>query len=534
MPFVSLASDFELFEKNEHLKSFYAHFDLPIYAFVGYFGLFLIAFYLLRAFLNSLYFHLLARFSKGRYHLFASRLFDKILSLSYEDFRLEKQSFLLKTITNEAFNLSTMLASFLLLLSELFVVLLLYTLMLFINLKITLFLSGFLALNALILVRLLIPRIKKAAKKREEAMSGFFESLNANLNNFTLIKLRGNERAISKVFEEQSKDFSKANIISESLNAVPRIYLEAIGFCLLILIVIFLLWQEKGDIKASLAMISMFVLALYRLMPSANRIITSLNDLYYYKNSLDIIHELLSKKSECLKHEKISFKKELRVENLCFAYKNKQKMLFENVNFSLKKGEKIAFIGESGGGKSSFVSLLCSLLKPSSGKILLDDVPLNETNLKDFRSKIGLIPQEISLYNESLAYNIALSKDYDEALIMQVLKQANLQSFASSLENGIYSMLSNTNLSGGQKQRVAIARALYQKPEILVLDEATSALDKKSEQKIMNEIYTLCTDKTLIIIAHRLSSIERCDKIYEIHKGQMKMLDSKSFKDKAL
>ena len=522
MPFVSVASDFSLFESNAYLKSFYSHFDVSVATFVAYFGLFLMLFYLFRALLNALYFHLLAKFSKGRYHFFAKRLFEKILSLNYEEYSRQKTSEILKTISQEAYNLSTMLASFLLLLSELFVVLLIYALMCLVDFKITLFLSAFLLFNALILVRVLSPAIKKAALKRERAMSGFFETLSTNLNNFILIKLRGDGKSVSAEFGAQSAEFSRANITSEGINALPRIYLEAVGFCVLILIVMFLLWQNNGDIKGSLAMISMFVLALYRLMPSANRIITSYHDLIYYKNSLEIIYNTLNLKGEKLGKKSLEFKNEIRTKNLCFGYLGK-KNLFENVNFSIKKGEKIAFIGESGGGKSTFVELLCALLKPSSGEILIDNESLNSENLSSYRSKIGFIPQEISLYNESLAFNIAMSKDYDEALIWQVLKQANLSKFALGLSEGILTSLSNSNLSGGQKQRVGIARALYQRAEILVLDEATSALDSESEELIMNEIYALCKDKTLIIIAHRLSTIKNCDKIYRVQRGKISL-----------
>ena len=160
MPFVSVASDFSLFERNAYLRQIDEFFNLPKYELVAYFGLLLIVFYVLRAFLNALYFYLLARFSKGRYHLFALRLFRKYLNLDYESFTRQKHSALLKTITQEAFNLSTMLASFLLMMSELFVVALIYALMLVVDYQITLFLSVFLLANALILVRVLSPMMR--------------------------------------------------------------------------------------------------------------------------------------------------------------------------------------------------------------------------------------------------------------------------------------------------------------------------------------------------------------------------------------
>ena len=524
MPFVSVASDFSLFERNAYLRQIDEFFSLPKYELVAYFGLLLIVFYVLRALLNALYFYLLARFSKGRYHLFALRLFRKYLNLDYESFTRQKHSTLLKTITQEAFNLSTMLASFLLMMSELFVVALIYALMLVVDYQITLFLSVFLLTNALILVRVLSPMMKKAGAKREVAMSAFFETLSTNLNNFKFIKLKGKEESVAHLFSEQSFAFSRANITSETINAFPRLFLEAVGFCVLVFIVVALIWQRQSDIHTALAMISLFVLALYRLMPSANRIITSYHDLLYYKNSLDIVYNALYEKDENLGDEKVSFEKDLVLKNVNFAYKNKP-LLFENLNFTLKKGEKIAFIGESGSGKSTLVDILMGLLPPNSGEILVDGRNLSAQNLKNFRQKIGYIPQQIYLFNDTIAKNIAFGEEFDEKMLERVIKQANLQSFITSLKDGANTLVGDGggNLSVGQKQRIAIARALYLSPQILVLDEATSALDNESEAKIMSEIYKISSDKTLIIIAHRLNTIEKCDKIYRVEKGKISL-----------
>ncbi|MCR2059502.1 ABC transporter transmembrane domain-containing protein, partial [Campylobacter helveticus] len=230
MPFITLASDFSYFERNAFLINIKQSLNLPAFKIIIYLGLIMIAFYLLRAILNAWYFHLLARFSKGRYHAIASKIFAKFLHISYEKFTQKNQSAILKSITGEVYNLSTMLSSFLLMMSEIFVVLLLYALMLLINYKITIFLSIFMLLNAFILVKILSPFIKKAGIEREKAMKSFFEILNTNLNNFKFIKLKTKEEGVLKLFKAQSEAFSKANITNESINALPRIYLEAVGF----------------------------------------------------------------------------------------------------------------------------------------------------------------------------------------------------------------------------------------------------------------------------------------------------------------
>ncbi|ELI5361963.1 ABC-type lipopolysaccharide transporter PglK [Campylobacter coli] len=523
MPFITLASDFSYFDRNKYLIQLKDYLALPVFEIIVYFGVVLIVFYVLRALLNSYYFHLLARFSKGRYHAIAYKVFAKFLNTDYENFTQKNQSEILKSITGEVYNLSTMISSFLLLMSEIFVVLLLYALMLLINYKITLFLSIFMVLNAFILVKILSPIIKKAGARREEAMKNFFEILNTNLNNFKFIKLKTKEDGVLSLFKAQSEAFSKANITNESVAAVPRIYLEGIGFCVLVFIVVFLVLKNESDISGILSTISIFVLALYRLMPSANRIITSYHDLLYYHSSLDIIYQNLRQEEENLGEEKLSFNQELKIYNLSFSYEGK-KYLFKNLNLNIKKGEKIAFIGESGCGKSTLVDLIIGLLKPKEGQILIDEQELNANNTKNYRQKIGYIPQNIYLFNDSIAKNITFGDAVDEEKLNRVIKQANLEHFIKNLSRGVQTKVGDggSNLSGGQKQRIAIARALYLEPEILVLDEATSALDIQSEAKIMDEIYKISKDKTMIIIAHRLSTITQCDKVYRLEHGKLK------------
>lgn len=522
LPFITLASDFSYFQKNQYLMAIKQYLNIPEFQIVVYFGVTLIIFYIFRAFLNAYYFHLLARFSKGRYHTIAYRVFSKFLNTPYEKFTQKSNSEILKSLTGEVYNLTTMLSSFLLMMSEIFVVLLLYALMLLINYKITLFLSVFMLINAFILVKILSPIIKKAGLKREEAMKNFFEIVNTNLNNFKLIKLKTKEKGVLNLFKAQSELFSKANITNESVSSIPRIYLEGMGFCVLVFIVVFLVFKNESDISRILATISLFVLALYRLMPSANRIISSYHDLLYYRLSLDIIYENLNQLEENLGDEKIEFSKQITLKNLSFGYEGKKK-LFKNLNFCIQKGKKIAFIGESGCGKSTLIDLIIGLLKPNSGQICIDEKNLTSQNVKNYRQKIGYIPQNIYLFNDSIAKNISFNDEIDEQKLQKVLAQANLTEFIATLAQGVQTKVGDggNNLSGGQKQRIAIARALYQEPEILVLDEATSALDTQSEAKIMAEIYKISKDKTMIIIAHRLSTITHCDTIYRLEYGRL-------------
>lgn len=215
----------------------------------------------------------------------------------------------------------------------------------------------------------------------------------------------------------------------------------------------------------------------------------------------------------------MEFEREIRLQNVTFEYEN-HKPVFENLNLTLKKGQKVAFIGESGSGKSTLVDILIGLYKPKSGEIFIDETRLSLENLKNWRRKVGYIPQSVYLFDGTVAENVVFGREYNESKIKEVLKLANVYDFLQKKE-GLFTKVGEGGvmLSGGQKQRIAIARALYGDPEILVLDEATSALDNETESKIMEEIYEVSQDKTLIIIAHRLSTIEHCERIFRIKEG---------------
>jgi len=269
-------------------------------------------------------------------------------------------------------------------------------------------------------------------------------------------------------------------------------------------------------------LLSMFVLGLYRLMPSVNRIMTSYNQIQFYRRSLDIVHNDLFYEVEELGDEPIAFEREIRLEHLSFSYIEGKEILHD-IDLRIPKGARIAFTGESGSGKSTLVDLIIGLYRPQRGAIYIDDVELNENNVKSWRRKVGYIPQSIYLFDGTVAENVALGEAIDRDRVVEVLKQANIWEFLEKHHQGLDTRVGEggVKLSGGQKQRIAIARALYTDPEVLVLDEATSALDNETEARIMEEIYRISRDKTLIIVAHRLSTLEGCEKIYRLEKGRL-------------
>ena len=522
MPFIAVATDFSLIHSNEYYGYIYKlfEFDKDV-TFVITFGILLIFFYIFRSVINLLYFYLLNRFTQGRYHLLAYRLFKNYMGMPYRDFITKNSSTLTKSIISEVANLTQLISFVLFMLSEVFVVIFIYAMMFYVNYKITLLLTLVLALNALFMLKTVSKKIKKAGVIRAELQKKFYEIINKSFGNFKLIKLQSNDEEILRDFGKASFGYAKANITNTTLGQVPRLFLEAVGFGLIVFIITYLVWKYDDNISTVLSLISMFVLALYRLMPSVNRIMVSYNQILFYYKSLDIVHNDLMYNSEELGNDSIEFKKEIRVENLEFEYENNRTIL-KNINLTIKKGSKIAFVGESGSGKSTLVDIIIGLYKPKKGTISSDNTTINDLNIKSWRSKVGYIPQSVYLFDGTVGENVAFGFDYNRNRVDESLKKAKIYDFLKDKEEQDTLVgEGGVMLSGGQKQRIAIARALYSNPEILVLDEATSALDDETEKQIMDEIYDISIDKTLIIIAHRISTIDRCEKIYKIENGKI-------------
>jgi ABC-type multidrug transport system fused ATPase/permease subunit len=523
LPFINIASDFSAIHTNHYLELIYQlfHFHSDI-NFIIATGVVLLIFYFFRSLLNLGYFYLLAKFSKGRYHLIAYRLFENYLGMSYRAFIDKNSSELSKAIINEAQNMTNLIAGLLLMLSEVFVVLFIYSIMLYINWKITLLISVILIVNALFLVLTVSKAIKKAGVSREEHQKKFFEILQSSLSNFKLMKLTSNTEPILEQFAHASSGYAQANIRNETLTHFPRLFLEALGFGIVIFMIVYIVYKYQSDISSTLALISMFVLGLYRLMPSANRILSGYNQIVFNKSSLDIIHNDLMYNPENFGDDTITFKQSIKLDHVYFEY-DPFKPILKDITLTISHGDKIAFIGESGSGKSTLVDLIIGLYRPKIGTISIDGTILDENNIKAWRSKIGYIPQSIYLFDSTVAQNVAFGKPIDDVQIKEALRQANILEFLESSHEGVHTLVgeAGVKLSGGQRQRIAIARALYNNPEILVLDEATSALDTDTEAKIMEEIYRICEDKTLIIIAHRLSTIKRCGKVYKFENTKI-------------
>lgn len=355
-------------------------------------------------------------------------------------------------------------------------------------------------------------------KQRANAHKLFSRSLKDSFSNFKMLKILSQPQQIVQKIENLSQELSTAYTINNSIGVVPRNFFETMGIITVVMAVICCVYAY-GEISSAVVTISIFLLSLYRILPALNRILTSYNQILFLYPALEIIDKEICQKNIDDYDEEIKFNNNIELKNVSFEYE-RDKPTLQNISLKITKNSKIAFVGESGSGKTTIVDIITGLYTPSSGQIYIDGKHLNVKNYSKWRQKIGYIPQDIYLFDGTLAENISLCSKFDEKQANEVLRQANLSDFFATRE-GLSTKVGDggVKLSGGQKQRVGIARALYNNPEILVLDEATSALDESTEQKIINEIYAIGKNKTIFIITHRLSTIKNCDIIYKIKDG---------------
>jgi ATP-binding cassette subfamily B protein/ATP-binding cassette subfamily C protein len=518
MPFISIASNPDMIDSGWY-KYFFDFFGFSSKnRFIIFFGVVIIGFYVFRSSYNIFYNYSLNKFSLGTFRYFATRLFKTYLGLPYKVYVQKNPSVLVQMISGEANNLSNLLLNMLRMFSESVTVLFLYIFMLLVHWQITLVLTCILILIVLFVFATLIRFSKKLGEKRYSANMKLSRTMWETFGNFKFIKLKGNEEQVFRVFSDSTNSLSHSSIISATLGTIPKNVLENLGFSLLIAVVCYILWRYNSAAMV-IPIISMYALALYRMLPAINRILENLNSIAYVQQSLHSIYEDFNLETDTEGSASITFTRSIRAENLCFRYVKGEEVI-KNISLEIGTGEKVAFVGESGSGKTTLVDLIIGIYRPTAGHLYIDDALIDHTNIRSWRSKIGYIPQSIYLFDGPVGENVAFGSDFNEEKIIGVLKKAKIWEFLAARE-GIHTRVGEggIQLSGGQKQRIGIARALYHDPEVLVLDEATSSLDDETEAHIMNEIYDVSGSKTLIIIAHRLSTVERCDRRIHIENG---------------
>jgi len=384
-----------------------------------------------------------------------------------------------------------------------------------------------LAFFAIVILPLVIIPIQKIAKKLKN-LSKKAQSKTADLNkhlseifkNIETIKAYNAKEFEYEKFKEENKNYLKINLKAVRTSALLNPILELMNASVAAIVII-VGGNEVINGDMSVGAFFSFMTALFMMTEPIKRASNTYSNLQNAIAANERLKEIFNLKPKIKSGDKtVKEINSIEFNNVYLTYADKTAL--KNITYKAKKPIKVGLVGDSGGGKSSFVSLIMRFYDPSKGEIKINGINLKEINLHTLREKIAYIPQNVHIFNDTIAANVAYGKEIDEEKVKTALKKANLLEFVNSLDEGIYTVLqeNGSNLSGGQKQRIAIARALYKNPDILILDEATSALDNKSEAVIMDAINNL-KDMIVFIIAHRLHTIDNADEILVFKNGEI-------------
>ena len=316
------------------------------------------------------------------------------------------------------------------------------------------------------------------------------------------------------------------------MTQVPQFFVEVIAFGALLSVAMYALASDSADVGALLPVLGLYALGALKLKPASNYIYSSVSKMKFGESAIDnIINDLkcFVNDGEVIlnnDHERLTLKNGLIFDDISFFYPNCSKPALKNINIEIKANSSVGIIGTTGAGKSTFVDLILGLLQPTSGVISVDGKRIDHSNIRQWQNSIGYVPQNIFLADTSIASNIAFGIDEERIDMKQVelvAKMAQIHEFIATLDDGYNTEIGERGirLSGGQRQRLGIARALYHNPDLLILDEATSALDSKTEAEVMKAVESLSGSKTIIMIAHRLSTVEKCDMIIKLENGML-------------
>lgn len=344
------------------------------------------------------------------------------------------------------------------------------------------------------------------------------------------IKCLGLEAHYLDKFSGAAKVYASNQAAAQVLAQIPRFALEAIAFGGMLLVVLYLM-ATSNHFSEALPVIALYAFAGYRLMPAFQQIYSSFSQLCFIQPSLNILYDdvvsLTSSEAKAQYFSTLSFKDSIELKNIEFSYPSVSSPVLSGVNLKIPARQVIGLVGTTGSGKTTLIDIILGLLQPKSGSLVVDGVVLDQTNLRDWQSLIGYVPQQIYLSDETIAANIAFGipqEDINQAAVERAAKIANLHEFiVNELDSGYETVVGErgVRLSGGQRQRIGIARALYRDPKVLILDEATSALDNLTERAVMDAVNNLSHQITIILIAHRLSSVQQCDLVYMLDKGKL-------------
>lgn len=373
-------------------------------------------------------------------------------------------------------------------------------------------------------------KLQVIGKERVKANGHRFKSAHEALSGIKDIKLMGKEQAYLYYFTRAVRSLLKYNEYGRIYQQIPPIIMEMIVISGLMALVLYFI-IARGGIMDALPIITLFAFAAYRLKPSLQGFFQKWATVKYNTAALETIIEDLEADEENSERnfndgKRTPLNKAIQIKNLRFTYPNSATPALKDVSLTVKARTSIAFVGPSGSGKTTLVDVIMGLLRRNRGSIIIDDAVIEGDDWRKWQNNIGYIPQHIYLTDESIAANIAFGitqKEIDYYRVKVAAKAAHLDEFIEKLPESYETIVGErgVRLSGGQRQRIGIARALYHDPDVLVMDEATSALDTRTENAVMDAIYNLSGTKTILIIAHRLSTVQNCDKIFVLNEGKL-------------
>lgn len=532
MPFFSVATDPSLITTNDKLSLVYNKlgFTDPM-QFLTVLGLAVIGFIVFSNVSQMVITWVIEQFTAMRLYTTSTRIFRQYLSQNYAYFLNQSSSELGKNILSEVAEVfKGVLMSILEVLSSIMVCLFILVMLFLINPVITLVAAAFFGGIYSLIFIFVRKKVRDMGRARRSANIKRFKVVLEAFSGIKDVKLLGKENFFLDRFEKPCRTYAMSDAHQTVVGTIPRYLLELFAFGGILGLSIFYL-RKTGTLNAILPTLSAFAVAGYRLLPALQKMFKGITKIRFHLPVVDMLYERMTTLpstqwiEDAEQIEKLPFDRDIRLERLSFQYPETEKPVIPGLDLIIPKNSTIGFVGPTGCGKTTLIDICLGLLEPDGGALLVDGVPVTNENRKSWQRNLGYVPQAIFLADDTIAANIAFGwpKDkIDRERIREVARLANLDQFVETeLPKGYDTMVGDRGmrLSGGQRQRLGIARALYHDPEVLILDEATSALDGFTEQAIMDAINNLSGQKTLLMIAHRITTVKKCDTIILMDKG---------------
>ena len=524
VPIISLISKNDVAQQKNLLPDWCIKFVENIeYQNIVYLGLLAITFvFFAKSFFLGLFAWTQSKFISNLQSNISRRLFARYLSQSYQFHLRQNSSELIRNCLTHAASFGGLIQQTLLLISEAFVAIGMVAMLLLVEPIGAVTIGSVLGVFGWFFNYANKKRILMWGAELQFHESRRMQYLQEGFGAIKDVKLLGMEQNLLKGYEIHNAASAEISKNQNYLQALPRLWLELMAVLGVVGVIAAMMLQGKSQ-ENLLPTLGLFAAVAFRLMPSINRILNALQTMRFSIPMVDTLYKELIVLDEPKKNsvfEKKLFLHEISLKNLNFSYENNSHKIINNINIVIKKGDIIGIVGESGGGKSTLIDIILGLLAPTSGGIFVDSIDIKK-NIRGWQNNIGYVPQSIYLTDDTIRKNIAFGlpeEDIRDDLVSESISDAQLSKFITQLPDGMNTVVGErgVRLSGGQRQRIGIARALYRKPEVLVLDEATSSLDNETELSVMKTILALKGKITILIVAHRLSTVTNCNLVYRI------------------